>query len=74
MQEKPQGNVERLERAGLITADSLPVAYVEVLEDLDESQIDDLINLQERLRDAEQRLKNEDGPGAVPLIECFVPL
>jgi hypothetical protein len=71
MQEKPQGNVERLADAGLITASELPVEYVEVLEDLDESQVDDLINLRDRLGEAEAKLKNEYGSDAALIIECF---
>jgi hypothetical protein len=71
MQEKPQGNVERLYEAGLITTSELPVAYVEILEDLEESQVDDLINLNERLREAEEQLQSENVPGAVLIVECF---
>jgi hypothetical protein len=71
MEEKPRGNVERLEEAGLIITDELPVLYVEVLEDLDESQIDDIIRLRERLGEAEEQLKEEYGSGAALIIECF---
>jgi hypothetical protein len=71
MSEKPGGNVERLVDAGLITTDELPVLYVEVLEDLDESQVDDLIKLRERLGEAEAKLKDEYGSGAATIIECF---
>ena len=71
MQEKPQGNVERLVDAGLITTSELPVAYVEILEDLDESQVDDLIKLRERLAEAEATLKGEEGLSAALIIECF---
>jgi hypothetical protein len=76
MAENPRGNIERLAEAGLIiTTDPLPDPYVAILKDLDPTLVDALIDLRERLLEAEAEVKSGYGSGSTSIVECFgVPL